>query len=105
MMWKQYLLACLILISIDQVTAQGLRIPNSTVNQPSMAGRTLGATDIRIHWNAPGVKGREGKIWGTDVAPYGFNVLGFGSDKPSPWRAGADENTTIQFSTDVKING
>jgi tetratricopeptide (TPR) repeat protein len=105
-MKKMSLLALsIMMIYLGRLNAQGLRIPNSTVNQPSLVGRTVGATKIEIHWNAPGVKGREGKIWGTDVAPYGFAPLGFGSDKPSPWRAGADENTTIQFSTDVKING
>jgi tetratricopeptide (TPR) repeat protein len=86
------------------VQAQALKIPSST-NVSSSVGRRLGATEININWNAPGVKGREGKIWGTDIAPYGFTVLGFGSDVPSPWRAGADENTTIQFSTDVLVNG
>jgi tetratricopeptide (TPR) repeat protein len=65
----------------------------------------VGNTDIQVDWNAPGVKGREGKIWGTPVAYYGFSVLGFGSNVPSPWRAGANENTTISFSTDVTVNG
>ena len=40
--------------------------------------------------------------------PYGFNNLGFGlstADNPSPWRAGADQNTTFTFSHDVKIEG
>lgn len=32
-------------------------------------------------------------------------MLGFGSDSESPWRAGADECTTISFSTDVTIEG
>jgi tetratricopeptide (TPR) repeat protein len=105
MKYKSLLALSIMLICLGRLNAQGLRIPNSTVNQPSMVGRTVGATEIEIRWNAPGVKGREGKIWGTDVAPYGFSILGFGSNKPSPWRAGADENTTIQFSTDVKING
>ena len=86
------------------VQAQALRIPSAT-NLSSSIGRRLGATEINISWNAPGVKGREGKIWGTAIAPYGFTVLGFGSDVKSPWRAGADENTTIQFSTDVMVNG
>jgi tetratricopeptide (TPR) repeat protein len=81
-----------------------LRIPENK-NFTCSAGRKIGATDIQIKWNAPGVKGREGKIWGTDIVPYGFTVLGFGSNNPSPWRAGADECTTISFSTDVKING
>ena len=86
-------------------TAQMMRLPDGSVNYKCKAARRLGATEIAINWNAPGVKGREGKIWGTDVAPYGFNVLGFGSSVASPWRAGADESTTIDFSTDVTING
>ena len=94
----------LFLITSLAVNAQALRIPQST-NLGMSAGRILGVTDINIKWNAPGVKGREGKIWGTDVAPYGFEVLGYGSNVLSPWRAGADECTTISFSTDVKING
>jgi tetratricopeptide (TPR) repeat protein len=87
------------------VSAQLIRIPDGGTNLVSSAGRRVGVTDIEIHWNAPGVKGREGKIWGTDIAPYGFTILGYGSNVQSPWRAGANENTTISFSTDVLING
>jgi tetratricopeptide (TPR) repeat protein len=85
--------------------AQMLRLPGGNVNYKCKTARQLGATDIAISWNAPGVKGREGKIWGTDIAPYGFTVLGFGSSVASPWRAGADESTTISFSTNVTVNG
>jgi tetratricopeptide (TPR) repeat protein len=85
--------------------AQMLQLPDGGVNLKSKAGRRVGVTDIEINWDAPGVKGREGKIWGTDVANYGFMVLGFGSTVQSPWRAGANENTTFSFSTDVTING
>jgi tetratricopeptide (TPR) repeat protein len=92
-------------VLILPATAQMMRMPDGNVNFKNKTARQLGATDISISWNAPGVKGREGKIWGTDVAPYGFTVLGFGSSVASPWRAGADESTTISFSTDVKING
>jgi tetratricopeptide (TPR) repeat protein len=85
--------------------AQMLQLPDGGVNYKSKAGRRIGLTDIEINWNAPGVKGREGNIWGTSTAPYGFTVLGFGSNVASPWRAGANESTTISFSTDVTING
>ncbi len=85
--------------------AQLLQLPIGDINYRCKTGRVIGVTDIDINWNAPGVKGREGKIWGTSIAHYGFTVLGFGSNVPSPWRAGADENTTIAFSTDVTING
>ena len=47
-------------------------------------------------------KGREGKIWGTSIAHYGFTVLELWFPIPNrPGRAGADENTTISFSTDA----
>jgi tetratricopeptide (TPR) repeat protein len=86
-------------------TAQMMRMPDGNVNYKCKTGRLLGTTQIDISWNAPGVKDREGKIWGTDVAWYDFRVLGFGSNTASPWRAGADECTNISFSTDVTING
>jgi tetratricopeptide (TPR) repeat protein len=85
--------------------AQLLQLPDNGTNLKCKASRRLATTDIDIHWNAPGVKGREGKIWGTPVANYGFEVLGFGSTVASPWRAGADESTTIHFSTAVTVNG
>lgn len=84
--------------------SQALRIPQNT-NLSCMTGRRVGVTDIQINYNAPGVKGREGKIYGTGIVHYGYAVLGFGSEMPSPWRAGADECTVMSFSTDVTING
>ncbi len=101
--FSKFLVICLI-CSSNFVFGQGLRIPGAT-NFPCKTGRTIGVTEINITWNAPGVKGREGKIWGTDIAYFGTSVLGFGSNVQSPWRAGADESTTISFSTDVLING
>ena len=73
-------------------------------NKKAMVGERIGLTDVTIHYDRPGVKGREGKIWG-QLVQAGFNDLGFGSSKAAPWRAGANENTTIEFSTDVKIEG
>lgn len=60
-------------------------------------------TDIVIDYSRPGVKGRT--IWG-DLVPYGMNEGNdYSKNKPYPWRAGADENTTITISKDVNING
>jgi tetratricopeptide (TPR) repeat protein len=50
------------------------------------------------------VNGREGRIWG-DLVPYGFVDYHYGTSKAAPWRAGANENTTMEFSTDVTIAG
>jgi hypothetical protein len=59
--------------------------PNASISQ------TVGLTEITLHYSRPGVKGRT--IWG-DLVPYG-----------QVWRTGANENTTIKFSTPVKIEG
>jgi hypothetical protein len=83
--------------------AQLTTLPNGG-NKKATVGERIGLTDVTIHYDRPGVKGREGKIWGQLVA-YGFNDLGFGTSKAAPWRAGANENTTIEFTTDVKVEG
>jgi hypothetical protein len=60
-------------------------------------------TDITIDYSRPGVKGR--KIWG-ELVPYGLAPGNKYSDnKPFPWRAGANENTTIEFNKDILIEG
>jgi Protein of unknown function (DUF2911) len=59
--------------------------PGASVSQ------TIGVTDVTIRYSRPGVKER--KIWG-ELVPYG-----------EVWRTGANENTTIQFSTPVKVEG
>ncbi|MEQ9188504.1 MAG: DUF2911 domain-containing protein, partial [Cryomorphaceae bacterium] len=43
-------------------------------------------------------------IWGS-IVPYGMSNPGWGTATSAPWRAGADENTVISFSTPVKLNG
>jgi len=102
---KTLLLALLTLNTCLTLHSQMISLPDGGTNQKSWAGQRVGVTDIEIHWNAPGVKGREGKIWGTPVAHYGFTDIGFGTTKSSPWRAGANECTTLSFSTDVNIEG
>lgn len=82
-----------------------LTLPTEGGNLKCSIGQRIGITDVDIHWNAPGVKGREGKIWGTPIVHYGFQDLGFGTSKAAPWRAGANENTTIAFSTEVLVEG
>lgn len=60
-------------------------------------------TDIAIDYSRPAVKGRT--IWG-DLVPYGmYPGNKYSKEKPFPWRAGADENTTIEFNHDLMIEG
>ena len=82
-----------------------LSAPSPGGNRKAVTGERIGITDVTIMYDRPGVKGREGKIYGTPVVHNGFEDLGFGSSKAAPWRAGANENTTIEFSTNVKVEG
>jgi hypothetical protein len=59
--------------------------PKATVSQ------VVGLTDVTIAYCRPGVKGRP--IWGA-LVPY-----------DQVWRTGANEATTITFSTDVTVDG
>jgi len=60
-------------------------------SQRAVVTQRVGLTDITITYHRPLVKGR--KIWG-DLVPY-----------DQVWRAGANENTTIDFSDPVKVEG
>jgi tetratricopeptide (TPR) repeat protein len=102
MFMRTLLYAVCILISLPSFSQ--LTTTASGGNKKAIVGERIGLTDVTIHYDRPGVRGREGKIWG-ELVPVGFTDLGFGSAKSSPWRAGANENTTINFSTDVKIEG
>ena len=59
--------------------------PTSTVEQ------TVGLTDVTLVYSRPSMRGRT--IFG-DLVPFG-----------KKWRTGANANTKITFSTDVKIGG
>ncbi|MFN7120348.1 MAG: DUF2911 domain-containing protein [Saprospiraceae bacterium] len=74
-------------------------------NKRASVSEQIGLVKIEIKYNRPGVKGREGKIWNTPVAHYGLVDLGHGTSYAVPWRAGANENTTMSFSHPVKIAG
>jgi hypothetical protein len=71
-------------------------------SQKASVSQRVGISDITINYSRPSVNGRE--IWGK-LVPYGMNNLGFGTADAAPWRAGADENTTITFSHDAKVEG
>ena len=84
--------------------AAQLITPPDGGNKKAMVGERIGITDVTIRYDRPALKGREGKIWG-QLVHTGFGDLGFGTSKAAPWRAGANENTTIEFSTEVKVEG
>ncbi len=97
------LLLALALFYCIYTNAQLTSTPNGG-NKMAMVGERIGITDVTINYNRPGVKGRDGKIWG-QLIPPGYVDQGFGNTTQAPWRAGANENTTIEFSTDVTVEG
>jgi hypothetical protein len=100
---KIYLATICMLLTACAIS-QSLTIPPNGGNKKASVSERIGVTDITIHYDRPGVKGREGKIW-NGLVHTGFTDLGFGTSKEAPWRGGANENTTITFSTDVTVEG
>ena len=92
------------LLILGMYSSAQLTITPSGGNKKAWVGEQIGLTSVEIRYDRPGVKGRDGKIWG-QLVHTGFADQGFGSSKAAPWRAGANENTTVQFSTDVKVEG
>ena len=87
---KSRLLGVLILlIAVSAFAQPALRLPDTSPS--ATVGQTIGITDISITYHRPAVNNR--KIFGGLVQ---YNDV---------WRAGANENTTISFSTPVKIEG
>jgi DUF2911 family protein len=82
---------CLAILGLcGTVSAQSdLKLPD--VSQAAEVKQRIALTDITVNYHRPLVNGR--KIWG-GVVPYG-----------KVWRAGANENTTIEFSDPVSVEG
>lgn len=102
------ILAIGILVPLS-VFGQALSTPPSGDNQKSSVTQHIGLVKVTIDYSSPDVhapngEDRRGKIWG-QLVPYGTTDLGFGTCKECPWRAGANENTVLTVSHDVKVNG
>jgi hypothetical protein len=97
------------LLTAGVAIAQTVTLPPSGDNQKASVTQWIGPVSVKIDYNSPNVHGpngedRKGHIWG-ELVPYGFTDQGFGTSKAAPWRAGANQNTTISFSHDVTIAG
>ncbi len=98
----------IISIPYSESHAQTVKTPRAA-SPAGEVSQTIGLTKITVNYSRPNVTSqrgvdRTGKIWG-QLVPYGMTDPGFGNGKPNPWRAGANENTVITFSNDVKIEG
>jgi len=93
----------LLFITLVSITARTQAITTPRTPSPAaMVQQTIGISTVTVSYSRPSAKGRE--IWGK-LVPYGWNVQGFGNGNSAPWRAGANENTTIRFSHNAKVEG
>jgi tetratricopeptide (TPR) repeat protein len=89
---RSALFVLLLLAASHSVLGQAftpIRLPDASPE--AFAGQTVGVTDIKISYHRPAVNKRT--VWG-DLVPWN-----------EVWRAGANQNTTISFSSDVMVGG
>ena len=92
-MKNHFLLLPILLLALSaQAQFHTMKLPKASPHV--LVTQQLGITDISIDYSSPATKGRN--VW-EEVVPF--------EGKPIAWRAGADMNTRIKFSTDVTING
>ena len=85
---KQIILsAAIVLLGLSSIFGQG----GQKKSPPMSATGSVGTATITINYSSPSVKGR--KIWG-ELVPYN-----------KVWRAGANEATTFETSSDIKVGG
>ena len=82
---------CAVVLVLDEnaFAQSDLKLPDTS--QAAEVKQRIALTDITVNYHRPLVNGR--KIWGA-LVPYG-----------KVWRAGANENTTIEFSDPVSVEG
>jgi DUF2911 family protein len=82
---------CFAMFGLGQIAFAQSDLKTPDVSQAAETKQRIALTDITVNYHRPLVNGR--KIWGA-LVPYG-----------KVWRAGANENTTIEFSDDVSVEG
>lgn len=83
--------ASVALLLLTSAAAGQQLLPQPRESPRASLTQTIGVTAVTVTWHRPAAKGRA--IWG-ELVPYG-----------EVWRAGANENTTISFSSAVSVEG
>lgn len=91
MQLRNALALVLVMTLLSGITFAQQGLSRTWVSPKASVSQTIAFTQIDINYFRPLVKDRE--IWGK-LVPYG-----------TIWRAGANNNTTISFSTAVMVNG
>jgi len=86
---KALLICASLFVSANAFAQAALKLPEAS--PAASVSQTVGLTEITVNYHRPAVAGRQ--VWGK-LVPYG-----------EVWRAGANENTTVTLSSDVKVGG
>ena len=101
------------LLAALPAAAQLDSLPPPGDNQRAEVTQWMGPVSVTVNYSSPDVHSpagddRSGHIWG-ELVPWGIGpnpyYPGYGTAETMPWRAGANENTTIRFSHDVQVEG
>ncbi len=96
-----FLMMAFMVFNYSQNNAQEKKVPPSL---HASVTQSLGTeTVVTFDFSRPGVKGRT--IWG-ELVPYGMAPGNkYSDEKPYPWRAGANKNSTIESNSDLLVEG
>lgn len=102
------LVCAMTVLGSSLAAAQSITLPPSGDNQRSGVTQQIGPVTVSIAYSSPDVHGpngedRRGKVFGA-LVPYGIHDLNFAGRK-GPWRAGANENTVLEVSHPVTVEG
>ncbi len=103
-MYKKFGLLIIAVFALNIGIFAQLTLPRESQRQE--ISQTIGDGKVSIVYHRPNTKAR--KLWGCetkDVVPVANNLYPCLVPYGQVWRAGANENTTIEFSRDVNING
>ncbi|MET0752367.1 MAG: DUF2911 domain-containing protein [Pyrinomonadaceae bacterium] len=103
-MYKKFGLLIIAVFALNIGVFAQLTLPRESQRQE--ISQTVGDGKVSIVYHRPNTKAR--KLWGCetkDVVPVANNLYPCLVPYGQVWRAGANENTTFEFSRDVNING
>ena len=101
--------AAVLLAALPAAAQPNITRPPSGDNQYAAVIQGIGPVRVTVEYSSPDVhsptgEDRRGKIWG-GLVPYGTADLGGFGCQECPWRGGANENTVLTTTHDLKVQG
>jgi len=75
--------------------AQSITMDMHRTSPAASVSQRVGVTDLKVEYHRPYTKGRI--VWG--------GLIPYNGGKPFPWRAGANDNTVFETTSDILVEG